>query len=638
MGLSSNPSHALLALPDEILLQIIHHLDLQDIIALRKTCRRLRDPTQDRSVWLHILRHQGHHLPLPYHITDPSAWTHIPSEQLETIIRRLFTIDRTWLSPRTHYFVPGHRQSCALDPIFDNDDGARSIYSLEIFLERWLLCIYHEKLVEIWDLDSVLHDPNKPLLCTSQNIKGNGSFSSAITHLDEATNLLTVAVSCHELCEVLQVQLRPSSTLLPVDDSEDLDDIHFRCIADVPIPSPILCLRAVDPSRSLLLLSLPSSFHLLNWATGQRTTVHMLHEEEEELWNGVVVATFLTSRHILVLKAHSIELCTLIDSDRPSHTHPPPSNPDPDALSSSPTHPSSSSTTISSRPQQTHMCAVVHSHYHPSATFRGASFARPVVHRPSPHLGAASREHEPTKVSTSFLAFDVLRGLFHYSVEVILPPSISPPDSPVSDAYTHPAPPPPIDVHIQLLSTHNMALPVPLPPATFADAAPPLHPTPTSAPALAEHAGAGTGAGTGTFPRSGFGHGTRGFVSACALGPAGRRGVWVERRRGAVRRVVYGFDAVGRIGVGDEDADESLREEVEGSDAEEIETEPMGVDVMNGGLSGRAGAIEGKEVYEVNSYDLRDDITHIAFAEATGLIAVGTRKGEIRVLGRAGVY
>ena len=33
-----------------------------------------------------------------------------------------------------------------------------------------------------------------------------------------------------------------------------------------------------------------------------------------------------------------------------------------------------------------------------------------------------------------------------------------------------------------------------------------------------------------------------------------------------------------------------------------------------------------------------DDITHIAFAEATGLIALGTRKGDIRVLGRAGVY
>ena len=72
-------------------------------------------------------------------------------------------------------------------------------------------------------------------------------------------------------------------------------------------------------------------------------------------------------------------------------------------------------------------------------------------------------------------------------------------------------------------------------------------------------------------------------------------------------------------------------------------------------------AIEGKEVYDVNSNDLQgerpdspflgvacqrranfgprnapDDVTHVAFAETTGLIALGTRKGDIRVLGRAG--
>ncbi|KAI0369106.1 hypothetical protein BV20DRAFT_410908 [Pilatotrama ljubarskyi] len=623
-------SLVLLALPDEILLQIIHHLNIQDIIALRKTCRRLRNPTQDRSVWLHILRRQGHRLPLPRHIADSSTWTHIPSTHLEAIVQRLHTVECTWLSPRTHYFAPGHRQSCALDPIFDNDDGARSIYSLEIFLERWLLCIYHEKLVEIWDLDSVLHNPHKALLCTSQNIKGNGSFSSAITHLDEDTNLLTVAVSCHELCEVLQVQLRPSSTFPTGDESPDIDDVQFRCIADVPIPSPVLCLRALDPSRSLLLLSLPSSFHLLNWATRQRTAVHMLSEEEEELWNGVVGASFLTSRHILVLKAHSIDICTLIDDDRHPHSH----ATSPDTTHAPPSDNATSYASSSSRLETKHMCAIVHSHYLPSTTFRGASFAHPVVHRPSLHPGAASREQEPAKVSTSFLAFDVLRGLFHFSIEVTLPSSPSRPTTPTSSphAFTHyahdspPQPPTPIDVHIQLLSSHNMALPIAPPPIPTFDG------TPTPNSATPEH--------TGTFPRSGFSQGTRGFVSACALGPTGKRGVWVERRRGAVRRVVYGFNAVGPLRTGSEDDDE--RGQAQESASQAGNGEPtLGEENIAGPSSlnwGRAGAIEGREVYEVNSYDLRDDITHIAFAEATGLIAVGTRKGEIRVLDRAGVY
>lgn len=68
-----------------------------------------------------------------------------------------------------------------------------------------------------------------------------------------------------------------------IEESQDLDDVRFTLIADIPIISPVLCLRAMDPSQSLLLLSLPSSFHLLNWATGQRINVQMLAVEEEEL-------------------------------------------------------------------------------------------------------------------------------------------------------------------------------------------------------------------------------------------------------------------------------------------------------------------------------------------------------------------
>ncbi|KAI0640750.1 hypothetical protein C8Q79DRAFT_994736 [Trametes meyenii] len=602
--ISQSPySHGLLGLPDEILLQIIYNLPVEDITSLRKTCTRLQDPTADRTVWLHVLRQEEQRLPLPRHLSNATSWAHLPSEHLESVVRRLHAVARCWLSPPTHYYIPAHRQSCALDPIFDNDDGARSIYSIEVFLDRWLLCIYHEKLVEIWDLDSVLHDPGKPILCTSHNVKGTGSFSSAMMHLDEETNLLTIAVSCHELCHVLQVQLRPSSAFYPMDESLDTDDVAFRAIADIPIASPVLCLRALDPSQSALLLSLPSSFHLVNWETGQRIIVHMLSEEEEELWNGVVGATFLTSRHILVLKAHSIEICTLLDTRATVLSV---------SASGISEVPTDSVVAMPSRPCEKHMRAMVHSHYLSSTTFRGASFAKPIVRRPAFYPGAASTQDEPTKVSTSFLAFDVLRGLFHFSVEVTLPSASALPQRPAHDA------PIPLDVHIELLSSHNMALPLsPLVPTDGTA-------TPTN--------------GTGTIPRSLFSHGTRGFVSSCALGPAGRRGVWVERRRGAVRRVVYGFDATnlgteGGLyeGVGsdiqpEDDMDARSEESNEGPSAETTDA---------AGIGRCTPAIDGREVYEVNSYDLRDDITHIAFAEATGVIVLGTRKGEIRVLGRA---
>ncbi|KAI0741664.1 hypothetical protein C8Q80DRAFT_147997 [Daedaleopsis nitida] len=602
----------LLDVPDEILLQVLQYLDLQDIVALRKTCAPLYTLTQDRYVWLYILREQSRSVPLPPHLEHPSSWAHLPIDELEVLVRRIQMVDRNWLRPRSHYFLPGHCTSCSLDPVFNNDDGARTIYSIEVFLDRWLLCIYHEKLVEVWDLDSVIYDPLQPILCTSTQIKAAGSFSAAMTFLGRLDNILTIAVSCHELCHIIQVRLYNSRAIHAPKGASYDRDVEFRTIAVVPFASPIFSLRALDPERSLLLLGLPSSFHLLNWDTQQRTVVNMLSEEEEDLWNGVVAATFLTHYHILVLKAHSLEICTLLDSPQlRMHTQGTSTGGDAD------------SRYIKGPALQ--MSAAVHSHFFPNLTFRSVSFSRPITHTPTP-----SNPHEdtdPTTVSLTFLAFDVLRGLFHCYVSIIIPPSES-----LNTSAPHTMAPP-IDVRVRLLSAHNMAVPVP--------------------------------PGIGHSQRSGMSNGTRGFVSACALGPAGRRGAWVERRRGAVRRVVYGFST--HAEEYDDDDDDDVADGIEfagrpppypcvkkqpkvksgkgkhgrsrqttNSHSEPIATAEADAESANPGWNAQEYCeIEGKEVYEVNSYDLRDDITHIAFSETTGLIALGTRKGDVRVLGRS---
>ncbi|KAI0653138.1 hypothetical protein C8Q70DRAFT_928418, partial [Cubamyces menziesii] len=348
----------------------------------------------------------------------------------------------------------------------------------------------------------------------------------------------------------------------------------------------------VDPSQSLLLLSLPSSFHLLNWSTRQRIVVHMTSEEEEELWNGVVGATFLTSRHILVLKAHSIEVCTLLDLDDARQEEAPAGRRDGNVTNY---------ITHLTHPSERYMRAIVHSHYLPSTTLRGASFARSTSRSAIHHSNAAWHHSEPTKVSTSFLAFDVLRGLFQFSVSVTLPPTYA-----ELQTSREPEVLIPLDVHIDLLSSHNMAVPI----SNYL-----VHKNGTST----------SSAVVGTASQRGVIDGTRGFVSSCALGLTGRRGVWVERRRGAVRRVVYGFQAT-----------VTTLEQTQSTATVASTTEDPLYSVVEStsGLLERAVAMDGHEVYEVNSYDLGDDITHIAFAEATGIIALGTRKGDIRVLGR----
>ena len=87
----------------------------------------------------------------------------------------------------------------------------------------------------------------------------------------------------------MQVHLHHSVSVLLPREGTYIKDAEFRTIAVIPFASPIFNLRAVDPTQSLLLLGLPTSFHLLNWVTLERTVVHMLSEEEEELVSSLVL-------------------------------------------------------------------------------------------------------------------------------------------------------------------------------------------------------------------------------------------------------------------------------------------------------------------------------------------------------------
>jgi hypothetical protein len=87
-------------------------------------------------------------------------------------------------------------------------------------------------------------------------------------------------------------------------------------------------------------------------------------------------------------------------------------------------------------------------------------------------------------------------------------------------------------------------------------------------------------------PRTAFTAGSRGFVSACALGAQGKRGIWIERQRTNMGRFVYGFVT----------ADHRA---------------PTAAGPGNAGVAGQTlpcAEIDGKCLYEVrNSYDLRGE-------------------------------
>jgi len=99
--------------------------------------------------------------------------------------------------------------------------------------------------------------------------------------------------------------------------------------------------------------------------------------------------------------------------------------------------------------------------------------------------------------------------------------------------------------------------------------------------------------------RVGANAGSRGFVSAMALGPQGKRAVWLERKRGYLVREVLVWNRVPGSGQDGED-----------------------------GI-----IIPRRVVYRLESYDLREDLTHCAIGEVGGRIILGNRAGDIFVLG-----
>jgi hypothetical protein len=98
--------------------------------------------------------------------------------------------------------------------------------------------------------------------------------------------------------------------------------------------------------------------------------------------------------------------------------------------------------------------------------------------------------------------------------------------------------------------------------------------------------------------------GVLGFVSACCLGKQGKRGMWIERRRGSMTRAVIVFKTDGEIVV---------KQLMAGSaDGEDDEVQTSGNLQPEGGLTDTsagiyATSIDGRVIREVGSYDLRGE-------------------------------
>jgi len=104
--------------------------------------------------------------------------------------------------------------------------------------------------------------------------------------------------------------------------------------------------------------------------------------------------------------------------------------------------------------------------------------------------------------------------------------------------------------------------------------------------------------------------------------------MWIERGRGSTRRVVVVFvSGLPARECGDMGVANNYRQEVVDLDRHndgEVEDEKP--------RRHKAAIIDGRIIYDVDSYDLREDLTHCTFSEVTGRIVLGNRWGEVIIL------
>jgi len=192
-------------------------------------------------------------------------------------------------------------------------------------------------------------------------------------------------------------------------------------------------------------------------------------------------------------------------------------------------------------------------------TFRNVSFSN------------CSHSHNHTSdmdtYTTTLLAYDVIQGLFQYVVELTLSSetSILSPSLQVTLVGIYPLVQYTANSALSLDQVQSMALS-------------PLH-----------------------HPWNSSERSTRGFVSTHAMGPQGKRAIWIERKRSSPVREVQVWSKQPCL-------------------AGDLDPVPLPAE------------IERRAVYSVHSPDLREDVTYCTFSELTGKIVLGSRSGNISIL------
>ncbi|KDR67709.1 hypothetical protein GALMADRAFT_257992 [Galerina marginata CBS 339.88] len=547
--------------PPEILIMILTNLDSSDILRVRQTCRTLCKTSYDRVIWMSLLQEQLAYLPMPpelariYHREDRLLQSYSTCTIESTVVKAQRTA-AAWVMPR------------AVEPYKLKKEVGSNLMGLRMFLDRWLLALYSEGVVHLYDTQPQgksrrdIEGEIAPVLRASLIQEMPNLWTSFAARMDPSGETLVLALSCSlspHVVEIFEINFAslPQGHMFLTD--------AFRLVRTINLPAYYL-VQAIDMVERLLFISTQSVVEIINWSDEdydladlqdhQRKVMRVRPEDLEGLWNGTVAVRPLgSSGYLLVFKTRCLEVHKSPSSNKPS---PPP---------------------------------LKHGFF---MTFREVSVSECSVSR--------STNSEMETYEVTLFAYDVIQGLFHYTVRLSLPLSRA------SEV------PPSLDV--QLTGIYPLALGIVEPASSSASDSGPassitysanFSPTPTFTHTHANHHG------TSSTPRQTHGRGSdyasRGFLSAHSLGLQGKRAVWVERKRSSTVR------------------------EVQVWCPEPPSVSPVYVSGrLDGGDNQRVLEMKRRVVCSFSSYDLRDDITHCTLGEVNGTIVLGHRSGDISII------
>lgn len=137
--------------------------------------------TRDKSLWIHLLRVQEKifHLPLDQWSGSTPSLVDLPAADIEFRVRSANSIANAWPLPR---------KSNAVKLLPKSSES--SILGLQVFLDRWLLSVYSEGLLYLWDLKY----KKTGIRCASLDL-GSKRWTSFTAALEPGRTAIMIAVT-----------------------------------------------------------------------------------------------------------------------------------------------------------------------------------------------------------------------------------------------------------------------------------------------------------------------------------------------------------------------------------------------------------------------------------------------------------